>query len=225
MASGRVKTSSDQSVELKVRRFFGRYPLRQCPKGQILIHAGVEPAGVFYLAEGTVRQYDISPSGVEIVVNVFQPPAYFSMSWAINKTPVRYFFETASQVSYRQAPAGETVAFIKANPDVMFDLLSRVYSGTDGLLRRTAHLMSSGARKRLLFELINTTRRFGHPYDTAAYSLEIQESDLAKLAGLARETVSRELQKLKKAGLVQIRRNNLLVKDLKALEKLLGDNL
>jgi len=212
-------------IKKKVGRFFSNYRLQNLDKNQILIYGGHEPAGVFFLVRGQVRQYDISPGGKEVVVNIFKTPAFFPMSWAINRTPNRYFFETATKVSLRQAPAEVVVEFVKANPDVMLDLLGRVYLGTDGLLRRLAHQLGGNARSRVLFELINVSRRFGRTNKDGSCLVLISEKELAKRSGLSRETVSRQLSLLKKQGQLQTRYNKLLIKDLTSLEDSLGDSL
>lgn len=212
-------------IAKKIEAFFDNYTLRGMVQGHILIQAGDEPSGIFYLVEGEVRQYDISTHGDEIVVNVFKPPAFFPMSWAINRTPNQYFFEAATEISYRQAPAEAVVNFLKTNPDVTFDLLSRLYSGTNGLLRRMAHLMGGNARSRLLFELVVECRRFGQIQPDGSYLIALSEAELAKRAGLSRETVSRELTKLRGTNLVVVNRQGLVIRNLSDLEQELGNDL
>lgn len=115
----------------KIEKFFANYRLRHFAKSQILIYAGEDPPSIFHLISGQVRQYDITEKGEEVVVNVFKPPAFFLMAWAINKTPNQYFFETSEPTELRMAPASDVVAFLKANHDVTYDLLSRLYTGTN----------------------------------------------------------------------------------------------
>jgi|SRR3990167_10570157 len=215
----------DSKLAQKIEGFFKKYKLRRFNKGYILIYADNDPPGIFHLESGEVKQYDISPGGSEVVVNVFKPPAFFPMSWAINRMPNQYFFEAASEVTLRMAPASDAVEFLKANPEVTFDLLSRVYSGTDGLLRRMAHLMGSNANTRLFYELLIACRRFGKKQPDGTYLIPINEDELAKRAGLTRETVSRELGKIKKMDLVTVSRKGFAVKDLNRLEAELGSNL
>lgn len=211
------------SIATKVQEFFSTYPLRQDSKGQILVHAGDNPPGIFYLITGQVQQYDISDKGEPVVVNVFKPGAFFPMSWAINKTPNQYFFETATDVEYILAPAKEVVQYLQTNPEVTFDLLARVYSGTDGLLRRMAHIMGGSARTRILFELLVQTSRFGRPEDGKSYLVKLSEQELANRAGLSRETVSRGLGGLK--DLVTVTREGMLIHDPLLLEEELGTHL
>jgi len=110
---------------------------------------------------GKVTQYDISYRGDEIVINIFKAPAFFPMAWAINKTENKYFFKVEDKSIIRVAPPEEVVFFLKQNPEVMFNLLSRVYRGIEGILARTVHLMAGSARSRLMYELLIECRRFG----------------------------------------------------------------
>jgi CRP-like cAMP-binding protein len=147
------------------------------------------------------------------------------MSWAINNTSNQWFYETGSKVTLRQAPVDEVLGFLETNPDVLFDLLSRLYSGTDGLQRRMAHLMAGSARSRVLFELIVAARRFGKQQKNGSLFIDIRENELARRSGLSRETVSRELQKIKKNKLIGIGHSGFTIERLEKLEKELGEGL
>jgi len=207
----------------KVTEFFAAYPLRTFDKRQLMVRAGDSLPGVFYIVEGRVSQYDITPAGNEVVVNVFKPGAFFPMSWAINDTPNQYFFEAATDVTARVAPAADAVQFLKDNPDVTFDLLSRVYRGVDGVLRRMAHLMGRDAKTRVLFELLNAAYRFGEPCADGSVFVSLKEGDLARHSGLARETVNRSMQTLKATGLLTVTHDGITIKSPKQLELLLGN--
>jgi CRP/FNR family cyclic AMP-dependent transcriptional regulator len=212
-------------VTRKIEQYFSQYPLRSYHKDQILIHAGDESPHIFYLISGKVSQYDISYRGDEVAVNIFKAGAFFPMLGAITKKPNRYFFGTVTPVELRIAPQEEVLAFLKNNPDVVYDLLSRLYVGVDGLLGRMAHLMAGTAKSRLLYELIIECRRFGEKRQDDSCLVAIKEVELAKRAGLSRETVSRELQKIIHDDLIQVSRQAIVVKNLSALEARLGIEL
>lgn len=72
------------------------------------------------------------------------------------------------------------------------------------------------ARSRVIFELIVESKRFGTK-DTQACTLGLTEGALAQRTGLTRETVNRELRKLKEEGMITYRKG-LIVNNLKALE-------
>lgn len=209
-------------VSVKISEYFSTFPKRSYPKGQILVFADEDPDHIFFLTKGRVRQYDVSYRGDEVIVNIFKDGAFFPMSWAINHSKNSYFYKTEEATDLHIVPADKAVDFIKSNPDVMLDLLSRVYRGLDGLLGRLVNLMSGTALSRLIYELIIECRRFGTEQGEGRYLLNISEVDLAARAGLSRETVSREMKKIKELGLVEFADRQICVKDLAALEQKLG---
>lgn len=202
--------------------YFSKYPKRVYPKGQLIIFGNQDPDSVFYITKGKVREYDISYRGDEIVVNIFKPPAFFPMAWAINRNHNQFFYKTEEETEVHIVPPEDAVAFLKDNPDALFDLLSRLYRGVDAVLGRMVHLMSGTAKSRLLYEIITECRRFGKEQTKGCYVLETHETDLAARSGLSRETISREMKSLKDKGYLVVDTHGILVKDLLSLEKLAG---
>jgi CRP-like cAMP-binding protein len=213
------------NVTDKINAFFASYTLRKYRKGQVLLLRGEKVDYIYHIVSGAVKQYDVSYRGDEVVLNVFKPPAFFPMSQVMNDTANNYIYEAETDVELHQVPAADAIAFIKDNPDVLYDLLSRVYRGVDGLLGRMAHLMASSAGSRVVYELLVDARRFGKQQPDGSYLIGLSEKDLGSRAGLTRETVSREVGKLKKAGLLAPTAKGLTIISIDGLEKQLGEDL
>lgn len=212
----------EESVRNKIEAFFSTYRVRHYPAGQILILNGDDTDYIYQLVEGRVKQYDVTYRGDEVIVNSFKPPAFFPMSLAINKVDNPYIYEAETAIDVRQVPAEDAIKFLKDHPDVLFDLLSRVYRGIDGLLVRMAHLMASSAKGRLMFELLIEGKRFGKKQPDGSCVLEMNEKSLGARAGLSRETVSREMSKLVRDGLVTVKPSQITIKDLMEFEEKFG---
>jgi CRP-like cAMP-binding protein len=213
----------DSGISEKIKKNFNKGKFQGFKKGELLIRADENPQGVYYLTQGLVKQYAISKKGEEIVVNIFKPIAFFPMSWAINETRNIYYFEAVDNVEVYRCPREDAVEFVKQNPDVLFNLMSRVYWGLDGILSRMVYLMSERAYDRLIIELLIQGRRFGKNVGKGSIEIKITERELASQSGMTRETVSREIKKLKTRGLVQVINNSLIVKDFQKLEDELSD--
>lgn len=190
----------------KVKKYFSKFPTQLAAKGSLLSSPGEEFRGVYYLRSGLVRQYIVSPSGEQVVVNVFKQGAFFPMSWAINKTPNDYYYEVAEDGKFNLVTADQAIEFVQSEPEVLFDLLRRVYIGTDGLLARLTYQLTGDARSRLILELIIASKRFGKETAERTTLIKINQKDLAMLTGLTRETVTRLLTQLKDEGLLTYRR-------------------
>jgi CRP-like cAMP-binding protein len=183
--------------------FFRAYPSRTYKRGEVIVFADGTIPAISYLEHGIVGQYDVAEDGTRAMVNLFKPPAFFPMSATLNATPNRYFFEALTDTTGRQAP-GEVVArWLEEQPEIMLDLLRRVYRGTDGILGRMSLLMSGTAHSRIMNELWIMVERFGEPLPNGRLRLRLTETQLAQQTGLARETISRELTALKRTGALQ----------------------
>lgn len=193
---------SNDPIQVRIAAHFNECPSGAFAKGDTIITAGENPTGVNYLESGIVEEYDITPEGTKVIVNVFKVGSFFPMSWAMNDTPNRYFFSALTDVTVRIDNPSNTLEFLKSNPDILYDLLSRVFKGTDAILRRLVHATSSVSSKRLMFELLLEAYRFGKDTGEGQKQINIRQNVLAARSGLARETVSRELQQLEKKGLI-----------------------
>jgi len=214
-----------EEIADKIHKTLSQYPKRQYPKGQIIVFADESPEHVFYIVKGKIVKYDVSYRGDEIIVNIFKPPAFFPISWAVNGSHNSYFYKTDDETELHIVPAEDIVRFLKDNPDVMYDLIQRIYRGTDGMLARMVQLMSGTAKSRLLYELLIEARRFGEKQKDGSYKLKVSEVGLAARAGISRETVSREMQGLKDKGLVTIEPHSITVDSIQAIEKALGKEI
>jgi len=210
------------SVHIATESFFSRYPKKHLKKGVVLLFPDEEIKNVHYIINGKIRQYAIDNRGNENVVNVFQSPAFFPVMSALHPLMHnRYFFEAATDVDLFVAPASDTVTLLRSQPYVMLDLLTRLYSGVEGMQRRMLLLMSGSAKDRTIFELVIESRRFGTQRDDGSFLIHISEGELARRAGLTRETTNRELSKLKQRGLIAITNQTITIKNVPTLERLL----
>jgi CRP-like cAMP-binding protein len=198
----------------KIKQFFDEFGTEEYNKGDVIIFANMNLKSVYYIVAGSVVQYDIAERGTRAILNTFKPGAFFPMSNAINATDTPYFYEASDQVKVKKAPAARVVEFIKNNPDVTFDLLQRIYRGTDGVLERLSEIMQGDAESRVLREIDIIEKRFGYePISGGAHQLlkKLPEMELAERTGLARETVSRAIKKLKASGRLRVQKGYFII--------------
>lgn len=202
--------SKDESATQTVRRFYNDYPLKFYKKGSILILPSDELLPpITYIESGLIGQYDITTEGNKAMVNIFKPGAFFPISSAINGSFNAYYFEAITDVSIRQSSADLIATLLRDNPLVAYDLLQRLYRGVDGILKRMVLLLGETANARVLYEIFIFADRFGTKLSDGSMIIDITANDLAQQTGLARETVSRELKKLKETGILTVTRGHI----------------
>lgn len=209
-----MKSSTPEIID----SFFSSYNLRQYKKGQVLLLDGEGPERMFYITSGRVKVYDISYRGDEIILGVFGPGTFFPVALVVNKTSSRYIYEAETDIEVRQTPADDAVQFLKDNPEVVFFTLGQVYARMDDVLGRMSHLMASSAKRRLIYELLLECRHFGQSEKGGVHTLTVSEKDIGCRAGLSRETVSREINKLKREKLVDVRQGTIVILNIADLE-------
>lgn len=193
-------------VEIKVRQFFDGGVKRELAVGEVLLFPDMEkPIPISYIVKGRILQYSINDEGNRSIVNMFKQGAFFPLPVAINDASIDYFFEADTDVEVRQMSAVQVRDFLCKESDVMYDVLSRMYRGLDGLLGRMTQLLSGDAKSRILYELYILSQRFGVSTGDGI-EVSVTAGRLAEMTGLTRETVSRTLKGLQIAGVVRLRR-------------------
>lgn len=153
-------------------------------------------------------------------LNIYKSHALFPMSSVLNSQENRYAFAALTEVEGYFAPKKDLEQLLNKNPQVLFDLLGRIYRGLDGFFMRLEALMSGDAYLRILTQLIIHARRFGKTNDNkVVFDWHLTHHQLASQTGLARESVTKELKKLQNKGLVGYSGKKLFVHDLIRLEK------
>lgn len=202
--------------------FAGETPTRY-PKGEILVSPGEVSDKAYFVTSGRIRAYELSYRGEEVVVSIINPPAFFPMSWSVERIPNRFYYKAESDCEVYLVDAEKVVDFMKANTDVLYNQLQRLYSAINGVLGRMVYTMAGTAKSRLLYELVAECRSYGQTQPDGSIHITATERDLASRAGLTRETVSREMSKLKKQGWVEVNGKGIFVRELQQIERALGN--
>ena len=118
------------------------------------------------------------------------------------------------------APRKDVLRFLQKNHDVAFDLLQRIYRGLDGYFLRMESLLSGHAFHKTIIQLVIHMRRFSkHVVADDVHQTKLTHAQLASLAGLSRETVTREIKKLQAKKLLIYKGQTIIVPDIDALEQ------
>lgn len=188
----------------KLIGFFAQYKLQTYKKREVVVRADDEPGGVYYLVKGYLKEYALSQDGGEFTTVFFRPDDCFPLPWAIHNFPHLRTIEALTPVELYKAPKDAFLAFIKEHPDVVFALLSRMSSRLSGVLQRMEYIVLGNAQTKVASMLYLLADRFGvQEKEGMAIQVPLTHREVALLIGLARETVSIEMEKLSKEGILQ----------------------
>jgi CRP-like cAMP-binding protein len=196
------KTSNE--IMGKLDTYFANAKKLNYKKGEVIIRADDEPAGVFYINDGYVRSYSITEDGRELTVNIFKPGSYFPLTWAIADVPNTYFYEAMTGLEVSKVAKEEVIKMVKADNELLYDLTKRLLIGLSGLVVRMEYLFMGSAYNKVASAVLLMARRFGKETDDGVLiTLHFTHQDIASLAGITRETATLEIQNLEKNGLIK----------------------
>lgn len=202
----------DSEIEQKLLTFFRTFPSKSYKKNQVFLSPNKKPEGVYLLTKGTVRMFSLSKDGTELSLNIFKPLSFFPMGWALNVSPNNFYFDSLTDVTVFIAPKEKTIQFLKQQPEVVWDLMKRIYKGFDGYFKEMESLLEGKAYEKIITQLVIQTKRSNE-------HIHLTHNQLATLTGLSRETVTRELKKLTNKGLITREDKHLKIVNSKLLEE------
>jgi CRP/FNR family transcriptional regulator len=201
--------------ETVARRLFTQSPLnvprRLVAAGEV-IHPADSPADrVYFIDRGEVRLYQPGPDGTVRLVEILGPGDWFGVAALAGSTTCEKSATAITTTAIAQIPVEQFLSVLEqdAKASVLFlcDLAKRLHAARSA----TSRFVFDDCERRILKTLIDFSRTAAaSPTTGDEVALRITHQQLAQAIGVARETVSLALTKLRRQNLVQTGRNRLV---------------
>lgn len=196
----------EQKAVDELEQFFSQFRRLQYKKHEVIIRPHDPPTGVFYLAKGYVRLYGLSESGQELTLIIFKPGDFFPMIWAFNAHNLTQYCEAMTTVELYRTSKEEFRDFVKKNPELLWDVTSKILVRLRGLLERMEYMVFGNAYQKVASILVICAERFGiNQKNEILIRVPLTHKEIANLIGLTRETTSVELKRLENLGIISKR--------------------
>lgn len=207
--------------EEKLKAFFKQSKPLLYKKGEVILRGDEIPSGIFFLNRGYVKNYSFSENGDEFTFIIYRKNDFFPMAWTFNDTRKPYFIETITPCIIHKKNREEFLEFLNHNPDVLIFIIERLTKRFDGLLERMEHMAFGNAYKKVCSILFVLSERFGKEGKdkTVVIDMPLTHKDIANLLGVARETVSVEIAKMKKLGVIKNIGKHICITDMKRIKE------
>ena len=190
--------------ELPLRRLAERCVTRNVPAGHLLFATDEECRGLYIIESGRVRIYRTSAEGKEQVLHIEGPgrsvaelPLFDGGRYpasAVTVEPSRLVF----------LPRADFEAVFRAHPDVAHTIIRGLGKRLRHLVQVTETLAFRDVAARLAMLLVAYAERTGEQTpDGVELTLRRTQEELSHEIGTARESVSRAMRELKRAGLIE----------------------
>lgn len=206
-----------------IRSFFYSHTRIQYKKGEVIIRPEDEPSGVYLIEWGFVKAYTITKYGEENLLLVRGAGSVFPLIWAFTGEHRSVTYEAMEPTSLWRVSKSDYTHYLQNNPEVYPIILDMAIEAYRLHSERVMTLSYRTARERIVSFLLVTANRFGvtQPDKSKIIMAPFRQTDIASSVNATRETTSRELNALRKKGLIKNVEGRLCLCNVPALEKLL----
>jgi CRP-like cAMP-binding protein len=178
---------------------------------------------VFFVVSGTLRVKIQSVSGREVLLREINAGEFFGEIAAIDNQPRSSGIIAVTDVTFARMPASVFRLAVHTYPDVCDQLLELLAGYVRTMSNRVNEYTTLDARHRIYAELLRLSRPETGKPKQAIVSPPPVHSDLAARVSIRRESVTRELKVLERAGLIEKRRGALVLTDTARLRQMIAE--
>jgi CRP-like cAMP-binding protein len=194
---------------------------RQVRKKDILFSEGEETKGFYVLLSGKVKLYKISSEGKEQILHVVSAPDAFAEAALFLEGSYPAFAEALTDSQLLFFPQRDFTRVIEKNPQLSINMIVSL----SAFLKKFASLIeelslkevSSRLAKHFIDLSIKASKEEKNPKEV---ELDLTKTQLALKLGTISETLSRTLGKMKTKGIIDVKKNRIVILNRQALEEL-----
>ncbi|NQX52979.1 response regulator [Pedobacter panaciterrae] len=189
--------------------------IKRIKKKQVLFYEGDSPQGLYLLMEGSIKMIKRALDGRQLITSLYKPDDYIGLDSLLLEEAYTETAEATEHTSVCLLPKELIVNLLNKYPEVsrqFIKILSKDIHQKEEQLLELAYL---SVRKRIAQVLLRLSKTSASPI-----LLNISRDELAELAGVALETVSRTLSDFKEEGLIEKNGNQLCLIDISRITKL-----
>jgi len=172
------------------------------------------------IQQGVIKVYSISDEGDQYIHVLYKTGEIFPLIWAIKDVKRRVFYEATTQSKVAEVSKEEFLKFIKKDTDVLYDVLSQLAEQFQVFAERLDNLLYKSAHEKVVYRLMFLASRFGvREGNKIVIEAPLTHELISETINLARETVSREIEKLEKNKLIARQSGLIVIIDINKLTK------
>lgn len=205
-----------QKLPGTVRRFQEKTPI---------IYQGEIPRSGFFLKKGLVKVYNLHANGTEQILRFYGPGDFFPLPWLYSKVATEfYYYEALEDCEVISVTRQDIETIVRRDPKLSEYIFNSLLSDQTAMHLRVISLEQPRANEKLQYTLYYLLFRYGTQKNPGMYAIDMHLTHitLANLVGLTRETITMEMNKLKKQGIVSYSKRIYTI-DKTKLERAIGE--
>lgn len=189
--------------------------VRQIKKKQILYYDGDTPQGLYLVLEGSVKTIKMAEDGRELLTGMYRADDYLGIHALLLDESYTDTAEAIEDSAVCLLPRDVTLNLLNKYPDVGQQFIRILANNVREKEEQLIELAYNSVRKRLAQVLIRLSKQSADPAQ-----FKVSRDELAAMAGMATETVSRTLTDFKEEGSIEKKGSQITILDMNRLVKM-----
>ncbi|MBC7401035.1 MAG: response regulator [Mucilaginibacter sp.] len=211
---GALIAKNDGLAELK--KIIQERKVRQFKKNQVIYYEGDKGNGLYLLINGSVKTIKLAEDGRELMTGIYGPDTYLGIHAMLANED---YTDTATALEDSLLcliPKDQLEQLLNMYPVVAREFIKLLSNDIREKEEQLLQLAYHSVRKRMAEAMVRLSRQ----HVTEGESFKISREDLAAMAGMATETVSRTLSDFKDEGLIDKKGSAITILDINKLAKM-----
>ncbi|KMT22365.1 Crp/Fnr family transcriptional regulator [Clostridium cylindrosporum] len=187
-------------------------------KGEDIFFQGEEAKGVFFIKEGKVKIYKSSLDGKEHILHILESGEVFAEVCILNGIPYPASAKAIENSEVYIIENSKLEKLISENGDIAIELIKLMSNRLVMISKQVETIAlkdSLGKVSSLIIRML--TEKGQEIKDGSILNIDISRQDMANMVSLTRESFTRTLSKLKDTNIIDINKDEIIIKDIKGL--------
>jgi CRP-like cAMP-binding protein/CheY-like chemotaxis protein len=189
--------------------------VRQFKKNQVLYYDGDKGNGLYIILNGKIKTVKLAEDGRELMTGIFTNDQYLGVQALLASEPYSDTATALEDSSLCIIPKEQLDELLNGYPDIARQFIKLLATDIREKEEQLLQLAYHSVRKRMAESIVKLAKG-----DKEGNSFKVSREDLAAMAGMATETVSRTLSDFKGEGLIDKKGSLISVLNLQKLERM-----
>jgi CRP-like cAMP-binding protein len=192
--------------------------VKRHPAGHEIFEKGAPGGSLIAVLRGSIRISSRSPQGKEVVLNIINSGEVFGEITLLDGGKRTGTAITITDCDLFVLDRRDFVPFLERHPHVCLLLLSVLSQRLRQTSEQVEHILFQPLRTRIAKALLRLADRVEDRNPGAPVTVRISQQQLGNMAGSTRESVNKQLRAWQSAGLVEIVKGAIVIRDIRAFQ-------
>jgi CRP-like cAMP-binding protein/CheY-like chemotaxis protein len=189
---------------------------RAFKKGQVIYYDGDKGNGLYLVINGKIKTVKLADDGRELMTGIYSAEEYLGINAVLASEPYSDIATALEDSMLCLIPKEQLEEVLNMYPDIAREFIKLLANDIREKEEQLLQMAYHSVRKKMAEALLRLHRQ--QPNEIRTF--KVAREDLAAMAGMATETVSRTLSDFKNEGLIEKTGSNITLIDLPRLTKM-----